>query len=275
VGETDPIAARHEAAMARLTDAAREDERVLCAWLQGSRADGSADEFSDIDFYVALDDAAFPAFDKLAFVQCAAPVLVHAELPAISGVVCLLAGPVKLDFFAERASTIGDRLRPAVRVLVDKAGLAVSLQTGWAPTDQETAQQIDALVRMTFQGATWPVRLLRRGQWMTQAYSELMLIHNVILPLMLVRHDRRAFHRNQMTRERLLPGAERRELDMLAQDTLRAIASRSFVEAYRAHLRVFQVLAREEKRACAAFGLAYPEAAEREVLAFYEREWPR
>jgi predicted nucleotidyltransferase len=274
MGQSDPIAARHEAAIEQLAAAARDDDRVLAAWLQGSRADGSADEFSDIDFYVAVNDDAFPPFDKLAFIERAAAVLVHMDLPAISGVVCLLAGPVKLDFFAERASAVADRPRPAVRILVDKAGLAENLKTGWQPSDEEIARRIDELVRMTYQGATWPVRLLRRGQWMTQAFSELTLIHNVILPLMLVQHDRRAFHRNQMTRERLLPDAERGELDALAQETLRALASRSLAEAYRSHLHVHETLARVARAACAAFGLEYP-AAEREVLAFYEREWPR
>ena len=46
-------------------------------------------------------------------------------------------------------------------------------------------------------------------------------------------------------------------------------------EAYRAHLSVIRVLGRVGREACASFGLEYPEAAEREVLRFYEREWPR
>lgn len=272
--DVEPIAARHEAVIDGLADAARADDRVVAAWLQGSRADGNADDFSDIDFYLAIADEAFDGFDKIAFVDRVARVLVHFEpLPRLT--VCLLEGPVKLDLLLERQSAVGKPERPAVKVLVDKAGVEASLRVGWEPDDAALAKQVDGLIRMTFQGATWPVRLLRREQWMTQAYSEITLIHNVILPLMLVRHDRRAFARNAMTRERLLPEDERRELDGLAREVQSACVARSAPDAYRAHLRIVELLGRAGRSACAAFGLAYPEDAEREALRFYEREWPR
>jgi predicted nucleotidyltransferase len=274
VAAAEPIAARHQAVVERLTEAARADERVLAAWLQGSRADGTADDFSDIDFYVAVADDAYQVFDKLAFIASAAPVLVHLELPAIGGVVCLLAGPVKLDFFAERASAVEGRPRPAVQVLMDKGGVAAGLSAGWTPDERDVARQVDELLRLTFQGATWPVRLLKREQWLTHAFSELSLLHGTVLPLILVQRDPRAFHRNPMTRERLLSEPERRELDELAGDVLRALADRSLPAAYRAHLRIVEALSRAGRAACAQFGLAYPEAAEREAVAFYEREWP-
>ena len=234
--ERDPIAVRHESVLAGLTEAARTDDDVVAAWLQGSRADGSADPFSDIDFYVAVADEAYDRFDKLAFIQRVAPVLVHYELPGLPGIVCLLEGPVKLDLFAERVSSLEQGERSAVLVLVDKSDAASKLNTSWEPSKKEIASQVDALVRLTFQGSTWPVRLLRRGQWMTHAYSEIALIHNVILPLMLAQHDARTFHRNPLTRERLLPEEERLELDALARDILSALAARSLAGAYRAHL---------------------------------------
>src|SRR6185295_18343811 len=168
-GSSEPIAARHEALIQRLTAAARADERVVAAWLQGSRADGSADDFSDIDYYVAVEDQAFGSFDKLAFIGQAADVLVHAELFGGYGVVCLLEGPVKLDFIAEKASAAPNIPRPAVKLLVDKSG--ITLKTGWEPPREDVARQIDSTIRTTLQGASWPVRLLRRGQWMTHAFS--------------------------------------------------------------------------------------------------------
>ena len=271
---SDAISARHEAVLERLTEAARGDERVAAAWLQGSRADGSADPYSDIDLYVALQDEAYGGFDKLEFIERAARVVVHAELPGLAGVVCLLEGPVKLDFLIEKASAVGGPSRPAAKMLVDKAGIEATLRLGWTPTDDELAKQIDMLIRMTFQGATWPVRLLGRGQWMTHAFSELSLIHEVIVPLMAVQDDRRIFHRNRLTRERYLSEEARREVDGLAGDVLRALAARSLAEAYRAHCRIHELLGRVGREACAAFGLEFPEAAEREVARFYEREWP-
>ena len=269
---TEPIAARHDAVIERLTEAVRADQRVVAAWLQGSRADGSADAFSDIDYYVAIEDEAFNSFDKLEFIGQAAQVLVHAELLGQYGVVCLLEGPVKLDFISERASAAPNTPRPAVNLLVNKAG--VVLKTGWEPSRADVARQLDLTIRMTLQGASWPVRLLRRGQWMTHAFSELTLIHSVIVPMMLVQHDARAFHRNPMTRERLLTDEQRTEVDSLAGEVLTALASRSPEASLQAHLRIHEAIGRAGRAACAAFGLDFPEAAEQEARRFYEREWP-
>jgi len=269
---TEPIAARHDAVIERLTEAVRADQRVVAAWLQGSRADGSADAFSDIDYYVAIEDEAFNSFDKLEFIGRAAQVLVHAELLGQYGVVCLLEGPVKLDFISERASAAPNTPRPAVNLLVNKAG--VVLKTGWEPSRADVARQLDLTIRMTLQGASWPVRLLRRGQWMTHAFSELTLIHSVIVPMMLVQHDARAFHRNPMTRERLLTDEQRTEVDSLAGEVLTALASRSPEASLQAHLRIHEAIGRAGRAACAAFGLDFPEAAEQEARRFYEREWP-
>ena len=274
--QSDPIAVRHEAVLERLTQAARDDERIVAAWLQGSRADGTADAFSDIDFYIAVSDDAFAQFDTLAFIERVAPVLVHFQPPFVPGlIVCLVEGPVKLDVVVEKASALEQAERPAVKVLVDKTDVASKLRASGEPGEQEIARRVDELIRITWQGATWPVRLLRRGQWMSHAYSELSLIQSVIVPLMLAQHDRRVFFRNQLTRERLLHERERQEVDGLAQEVLRALASRSLAHAYRAHMRIHEVFARVARAACASFELEYPESAEREVVRFYEREWPR
>jgi hypothetical protein len=267
-----PIAARHDEVIESLTQAARADPRVTAAWLQGSRADGSADAFSDIDYYVAIEDDAANAFDKLGFIRQVAEVLVHSELFGQYGVACLLEGPVKLDFFVERASTADQVPRPAVKLLMEKAPLM--LKTGWEPSRPDVAREVDSIIRATLQGASWPVRLLGRGQWMTHAFSELTLIHNVIVPLMLAQHDARAFHRNPMTRERLLTDEQRTEVDSLTHDVLTALAARSAHASLQAHLRIVDAIGQAGRTACAAFDLEFPEAAEREARNLYEREWP-
>lgn len=272
--DIEPIAARHDAVIERLVDAARRDERITGAWLQGSRADGSEDLFSDIDFGVAVGDADFDEFDKLAFVSQVAEVLVHAE-PFPGLVACLLEGPVKLDFFIERDSRVGAAPRPAVRVLVDKSDVASRIKAGWEPDAASLARQVDTMLRTTFQGGMWPVRLLRREQWATHAFSEMSIIVGVIVPLMLVERDVRVFARNSISRERLLTSEERREIDALSTGVLRAASERSLARAHEAHRAIVASLGRVGRAACAQFGLEYPEAAEQELLRFYEREWPR
>lgn len=272
--DTDPIAARHDAVIAALTDAARRDERITGAWLQGSRADGSEDLFSDIDFGVAVADKHVDGFDKLAFVSQAAEVLVHTE-PFPGLIACLLQGPAKLDFLVEPDSRVGAAPRPAVQVLVDKADIASRIKGGWEPDEASVARQVDMTLRNTWQGGMWPVRLLRRDQWATNAFAEMSLIVGAIVPLMLVERDPRAFARNSISRERLLTAEERQEIDRLTEALLRSHAERSTEDAYKAHLAIVATLGRVGRAACAKFGLEYPAAAETELLAFFEREWPR
>lgn len=272
--DVEPIAARHDAVIERLVEAAQRDERIVGAWLQGSRADGSEDLFSDIDFGIAVADKDFDAFDKLVFVSQAAEVLIHAE-PFPGLIACLLEGPVKLDFFAEPDSRVGGAPRPAVRVLVDKTDVASRIKTGWRPEAATLVRQVDTILRTTFQGGTWPVRLLRRDQWATYAFTEMSIIVGTIVPLMLVERDVRAFARNSISRERLLTANERREIDTLSTGVVCATADRSTPDAYRAHLGIVATLGRVGRAACAQFGLEYPAAAEAELLRFYECEWPR
>jgi hypothetical protein len=270
----EPIAARHEAVIQGLTEAARGDDRIAAAWLQGSRADGTSDDFSDIDFYVAVRDDAFDAFDRLAFISQAGRVLVHHD-PFPSLTVCLLKGPVKLDFFSERLSGVADHKRPAISMLIDKGGVASQLRDGWEPDDATIARQLDQMLRVMYQGASWPVRLLRRGSWASYVHSELTLIVGTIVPLVLLQRDRRAFARNTFSRERLLTPEERREVDDLTNETLRATAAHSLPETYRAHVHVCETLERAGRASCAMFGVQFPAAAAAEALRFYEREWPQ
>jgi hypothetical protein len=96
----------------------------------------------------------------------------------------------------------------------------------------------------------------------------------VIVPLMLVLKDGRAFHRNAMTRERLLTDKQRAEVDSLTHAVLTALAARSPQASRDAHLRIVDAMGAAGRAACAAFDLEFPEAAEREARRLYEREWP-
>jgi predicted nucleotidyltransferase len=272
--DAEPIAARHDAVIEKLVDAARRDERIVGAWLQGSRADGSQDLFSDIDFYVSVADQHVDTFDKLAFVSQAARVLVYAEpFPILAA--CLVEGPAKIDLFVERDSRIGGARRPAARVLLDKSDVASRLKTGWEPDAASLARQVDTMLRATFQGGMWPVRLLRREQWATFAFTEMSIVVGTLVPLMLLERDPRAFARNSISRERLLTTEQRQEIDALSDAVLRACAERSPVEAYTAHRAIVATLGRVGRAACRSHGVVYPAAAEEEVLRFFEREWPR
>jgi hypothetical protein len=53
--------------------------------------------------------------------------------------------------------------------------------------------------------------MLARGQLNAFLFNEILLIETAILPLVLLRRDRRTFHRNMFTRAKMLNEPEHRE----------------------------------------------------------------
>jgi len=264
----------------RLIDAVRDDPRLAALWLQGSLADGSADPLSDVDAYLAVQDAAFDAVyqERLSFVERLGEVLAwsDATTPGLRAVHALLAGPVKLDLFFEPHSAIGNQPRPAVRVLVDKADVAATLNLGWQPPRETLARTLAIIIRMTRQGAAWPLRLLYRRRWSAFAMMELDLINAQLAQLMAVQQDAAAFYTNPFTLSRHLSLAQRTELDELTDSALAALGRRDLLALRDIHLCVFDALVREGRAACAAFGIPYPqsEAGDRAIREMVLRQWP-
>lgn len=274
-----PFVQRRARLIASLTAAVSADERIDALWLQGSLADGTDDPESDIDAYLAVRDDAYDALDgaRREFVQRLASVLAYAESPALHAVHCVLDGPIKLDLFFERASEVAARVRPAVRLLLDKAGVGARLRTGWQPSPEETARTVETWFRGTFQGATWPVRLLRRGQLATFVLTELSLVNDTLVALMAARSDPRHLFRNRFSVPRLLTPEQRELLESLGAEVVRAAADRDRAAMLAAHLRILDTLYREGRATYRALGLPYPlsDDAEAALRAFYPREWPR
>ena len=112
-----------------------------------------------------------------------------ATTPGLAAVHALMAGGARLNLFFEKASAVGAAARPAIRMLVDKAGVESALKLGWQAPAPVVARSITTIIRMTRQGATWPLRVLGRGQWPTLAKIELDLINAQLAQLMAVRRD--------------------------------------------------------------------------------------
>ncbi len=272
---------RREALITRLEALAGHDQRIVALWLQGSLAAGTADALSDVDAYLAIADEQFDAVyaARLQLAAMLGDVLAWADaiVPGLNALHCVLAGPVKLDLFFERASQAPNVNRPAVRVLVDKAGLGPRLKTGWRPSPASTAQRMDAVFRGTRQGCTWPVRLLLRGQWSIFAMAELEVINDNLALLMAVQTDPALLFHNRFSYPRLLRPEQRAELDGLTRVLLEAVVRRDLAAMRDAHLRIYDALVREGRAAYAALGMEYPgtEAGDAAIRAFYERDWPR
>jgi hypothetical protein len=271
---------RRSAVIDALIAAARADPHISVLWLQGSLARGDDDPFSDIDAYLAIDDAAFDAFwnARLQFlVGLGRPYAwSDATTPGFKAVHALLEGGVKLDLAIEAASKIGAQRRPAVRVLFDRVGAAENLVTGFDAPKPVIARILGVVIRMTRQGATWPLRLLHRGQWSTLAMMEIDLINQQLAQLMAVQCDPENFYHNNFSLHRMLTAQQRAVIDELTARALAALTARDAAALKSVHLDVYDALLREGRAACAALDLPYPlgEAEERDLRRLLEREWP-
>jgi len=279
-GSASPFVQRRERLIARLEALVHTDPRFVTLWLQGSLADGTADPFSDVDAYLAVTDDAFEDVyaHRADVVASLGTILAYADalVPGLRAVHCVLDGPVKLDLVFEPASRAPDVDRPAVRMLVDRAGLESKLKTGWKPPVQAAATRMDAIFRITRQGCTWPVRLLRRGQWSVFAMCELELIDDNLAMLLAVQHDPALLFHNRLSYPRLLRPEQRSLLDMLTSDLLAALGRRDLAALQEVHLRINDAIVREGRAAYAALGKPYPgsEEGDAAIRAFYEQEWP-
>ncbi len=128
------------------------------------------------------------------------------------GVGCLIEGPVKLDVFFEREGGLASRPRIAVKRLWGAPEIYERFKIGDDLGDAAIKHALESNVLGFLQGATWPVRILARGQINTFLFNEILLVETAIVPLMLLETDRRAFHRNMFTRAKLLPPESARRM---------------------------------------------------------------
>jgi predicted nucleotidyltransferase len=272
--------AARAAILADLTAFAEAEPRIHALWLQGSLAAGGADAFSDIDAYVAAPDNQFDSLwnERAAVLERLGGALAwsDAAVPGLKAIHALMSNGARLDLFFEKLESVGEAARPAVKLILDKDGLASSLRTDWQAPAGQVARTLQTIIRMTRQGAVWPLRVLGRGQWSTLAVMELELINRQIVQLMAVRHDPGNFYKNPNSQLLVLTNEERARVDALTHDALAALAAGDPAVLKPVHLRVQRALMAEGRAACAALGCDYPigAAEEEAVLELVERAWP-
>lgn len=273
------LAAR-EALIGRLREVATADGRIAACWLQGSLADGSSDDLSDVDAYFAVADDAFDAAfgERRAIVERLGRVLFLADgiLPGLNAVNAILDGPAKLDLVFERLSDAPAKPRPAFVMLVDKSSLVAQLKSGWEPALESVAPRVRAIFSGVLQGGTWPIRLLLREQWATFATVELRLINENLASMMAVQIYARLLFKNPFTVPRLLRPGQQAELEELSRAVMEGVILRDAAALRDVHLRVFDAFLREGKAALAALGVPYPgtEDGDAGMREMYERCWP-
>jgi hypothetical protein len=252
------------------------DARFPAGWLEGSLADGSADSYSDIDLHLCVVESAWDEVwnGRRGVIERIAPILASLDIIGVFGVGCLMAGPVKLDVFFERETGLASRPRIAVKQLWGAPEIYERFKIGDDLGDLVIRYALESNVLGILQGATWPVRILARGQIETFLFGEILLVETVIVPLMLLETDRRAFHRNMFTRAKLLPPAQRDECVRLVDRIGTSVRSADRIAMRDVHIELFQKLCHLASAAFARYGLEFPPRVEGEMVEFYKREWP-
>jgi len=271
-----PFARRRSELIKRAVAILSSDARFPAGWVEGSLADGSADAFSDIDLHLCVLESAWDEVwnNRLGMIETVGPILASLDIMGVFGVGCLMAGPVKLDVFFERESGLASMPRVAVKRLWGAPEVFERLKIGEGLGDAAIKHALQFNVLGLLQGATWPVRILARGQIETWLFDEILLVETAIVPLMLLESDRRAFHRNMFTRAKLLPAAQRDECARLVDRIVTAVRDGDRIAMRDVHLEIFEQICRLAGAAFKKYGLEFPPRVEEEMLAFYKREWP-
>ena len=121
--------------LAAATARFEEDERVAAAWVFGAEGRGDADELSDVDLFVAIDDRVadevLPVLDQATFEELGPPLTfadVSEQAPEGGrAFVATYAAPVErltVAWWHQRAGAL--QLGTDARVLVDKVGMPVA-----------------------------------------------------------------------------------------------------------------------------------------------------
>jgi hypothetical protein len=271
-----PFSIRRRGTVEKAVEIFSSDPRFLAGWLEGSLADGSADSFSDIDLYICVAESAWDQVwpNRRDVVSRVAPVLAAADVMGVFGIGCLLEGPMKLDVFFERESTLASKQRVAVKRLWGPEEILARLRIGDDLGDAAIARTLEYTVLGFLQGATWPVRMLARGQRHTFLMSGCMLIESGIVPLMLLEQDRRAFHRNMFTRAKMLAPEQRAQYERLMDRLLRAVGANDFDAMREVQIEMHRTICRLGRAAFERYGLTFPLRVEEEITSFFNREWP-
>lgn len=271
-----PFAVRRAELIDRTVAICSRDARFPAGWLEGSLADGSADSYSDIDLHLCVVESAWDEVwnGRRREIERIAPILASLDIMGVFGVGCLIEGPVKLDVFFERESGLASRPRIAVKQLWGAPEIYDRFKIGDDLGDAAIKHALQSNVLGFLQGATWPVRILARGQINTFLFNEILLVETAIVPLMLLEKDRRAFHRNMFTRAKLITPGQREECGRLVDRIVTSVSSGDRVAMRDLHIEMHRKICELARAAFARYGLEFPPRVEGEMVAFYQREWP-
>lgn len=250
--------------MASLVEACREEPLVLAAWVGGSLARGVADDWSDIDLHLLVDDhEAFEAGVAEWFARRMQAVLADPIPGVAGGFIFVTPDWIHVDVIVHPAQDFTQDLYPA-RVLLDPGG---RLRNVAASGDEMVGEPYwpreQVQLFLYFMGVT--VTVIRRAEWLALAQGAAGFRDSLLIPLMLaengVRKSDGAKRLNRyLTDEQI---AALQALPPIGSDPENLIA---------AHTAIAREYLFRARRLCHRLREAWPDALEQASLRLWRRE---
>jgi hypothetical protein len=273
------MTAVHDRFVSDCLDMLTRDERVVAAWLEGSLAAGSADEWSDVDLHYAIDDDSFESVSSDTEMRLVlgeiAPILGANRLPFGPGLVLLNAtieGPLRVDLYAERRSFSQQhpRLGQPV-VLFDRVGLSETFRVEPEAAVLPPPFQLAALLNRYAYGFMWPVRLLGRRSYTSALMNAAIIAHEFLVPALLAQERPAEMHRELLTSERFLAPESRARVEAILDGGAAGYLARADdggTALAEAHAALVDGILSELRTACALHGVEWPTRTEREIRSY-------
>jgi hypothetical protein len=253
----------------RLGALCQADPRIVAAFIGGSLATGAADEYSDVDAYLIVEDGAYTSFlaEREAFMcQLGEPVLLeHFNGFGFDMVLFVFADGVKGELALAEASDFLHIHHGPYRVLVDKAGL---LEGVTFPVErvviEEQRQHLLGHIKAFWRGFLVISQALGRGTLLSAA-TYLEDVRRRLVSVCRLSADFRDTGGHPRL-EAVLPP----DLQETLVDVFPPLERQAMVEAARRMADLFRELARS---LATQQGVTYPDALQRTVLAWFDDEF--
>jgi predicted nucleotidyltransferase len=249
----------HDAVIERFVDLCSADERIVAAFLGGSRARGEADEYSDIDLCLITTDEAYEEVvsDRQDIIEQLGEPLFLEDFGHEDLVFFILADGAEAELFFGRESGLHEihGVGP-FRILLDKRGIFTD--AAFPVREPDRAEQIESLRRLLhwfWHDLSHLIAALGRGQ-LWWAYGQLEALRRYCVNLIRIEQNVEA---QEEAYEKLDLAISTSRLSAL-QKTLCPMESRAML---RAAVEILNFYRERAPVVASAYGLTYPAELER------------
>jgi predicted nucleotidyltransferase len=241
----------------RFVTACRDDDRIVAAFLVGSRASGSADSHSDIDLHVVTHDDAYDDFLAScdAFAQLLGEPLLNESFDLPHMRFLIYADGAEVELMVQGLGSL--RIIGPYRLLLDKTGTAEAIAAREVPPPAVDTDDLARRLPAFWHDVGHFATALERGH-LVWAAGQLDDLRRLCLDLAMILHEppieAEGYWKADAVLDPELLDEVRATIVPPTADELRA-AGRSILELYR-HLA---------HQAASRHGLAYPERLDRVV----------